>query len=226
MGGAMASVLSVRGVVVTTGDGPLLDGVSFELQAGERVALVGPSGCGKTTLMRVIAGLIDPSEGSVRLDGETPEVVGWPAFRRRVVYVSQTPILLDSTVRENLERPFEFGSSNSPFPEARANALLQRVGLAGQQDKKTRVLSIGERQRVCLVRALLVEPSCLLLDEPTSALDAVSRDMVEGLLVEFTEAGGCALVGTHDHEQAGRLCGRRIELSDLLPAAREVEHDG
>lgn len=192
----------------------LLEGIEFGVRAGEIVALTGPSGCGKTTLLRAIAGLMNPLEGEVRFNGRCPEAMGWPRYRRQVTLVDQRPVLLDTTVLENLQRPFRYQVAAAPFPEARARELLELVGI--EQDRlsqNAKSLSEGQQQRVCLVRALLVKPAVLLLDEPTSTLDENSLDAVE-TLVRRIAAGQAlaALIVTHDTRQAARWCDRVIDL--------------
>jgi putative ABC transport system ATP-binding protein len=209
--------LSLREVRVRAGDRDLLAGLTEEIGPGEIVAVTGPSGSGKTTLLRALAGLIDPADGEVTLDGSDAHELGFPRWRRRVTYVAQEPFLFSGTVRENLVRPFSYAAVGGAFPEARARALLERLGLGGDDrlEQAAPTLSVGERQRVALVRALVIEPDVLLLDEPTSALDAGSIAEVEAVLGEWLgeRDGRAALVVTHHEEQARRLCHRQIDLA-------------
>ncbi|HIJ66317.1 MAG TPA: ATP-binding cassette domain-containing protein, partial [Candidatus Hydrogenedentes bacterium] len=164
--------LEVRNLAVGAAGGAILTGVNLTAAPGELVAVTGPSGCGKTTLLRTVAGLLDALSGTIHLDGHTPAAFGWPQYRRRVVLVDQQPVLLDRSVEENLKRPFSYQSANGGFPAARARTLLDRLGLEPDRwDQRARALSVGQQQRVCLVRALLLAPALVLLDEPTSALD-------------------------------------------------------
>ncbi len=210
--------LQLKGVAVRAGGRDLFAGVDLRLEAGERVALWGESGIGKTSLLRVIAQLDDARAGELRLDGETPEEVGIPAYRRRVLYVPQRPALFAATVRENLERPFRYASATGAFDVERAAFLLERVGFpAARLDEQARTLSVGEQQRVCLVRALSLSPDVLLLDEPTSAVDAPRRLEVEALVAEAAEQGLAALVVTHDAAQVTRFCSARVDLAEYAP---------
>jgi putative ABC transport system ATP-binding protein len=209
-------LLTVDDLGVDAGDRPLLRGVDIEISPGDRLAVFGPSGCGKTSLLRVIAGLDDPASGTISFHETTPDALGWPKYRRHVVYVHQRPVMLDASVRENLERPLRYRAVDRRFDEIAAVALLREAQLdAKRLDQAARSLSIGEQQRVSLVRALLVEPEVVLLDEPTSALDEASRDALERMIrFECDERGLAAMIVTHDAAQAGRLCERRLDLMD------------
>ncbi len=208
----------------------LLRGVHFTLKAGQRMAVAGPSGCGKTMLLRSVAGLIDLVGGRVMLKGRSAAEVGWPAFRRQVVLVDQRPVLLDATVRANLELPFRYrvtqmGVGAQRFDEAEAVALLERLHVEPHRlDQAAPSLSVGQQQRICLVRAMLLRPAVLLLDEPTSALDEPSRDAVEALVAERSQRHGmAALIVTHDSAQAERWCHTRLVLE---PLGQELAADG
>ena len=205
--------LVLRDVIVAAAGTPLLVDVSLQVRHGESVALRGPSGCGKTTLLRAIAGLDDPAAGEVLLDGRAPESHGWTAFRRAVVLAGQAPVMLPGSVRDNLVQAFGYRSARGPFPEERAAQMLDRVGVGHRRlGQETDTLSVGERQRVALVRALLVGPQVLLLDEPTSALDEESADLVETLLRAERSRGLAVVVVTHDATQATRIADRTLDL--------------
>jgi putative ABC transport system ATP-binding protein len=211
---------------VGTGGVPLLHDVGLELQSGELLALSGPSGCGKTTLLRTVAGLIDPLDGQVFFDGCSPEDIGYPQFRRMAVLVHQKPALLDMTVRANLERPFSYGVDHRAFSVNRAAALLEQIGVETERlEQKAWSLSVGQQQRVCLVRALLLEPRVLLLDEPTSALDSESATAVESLIRQLArETGLAALVVAHDRQQPGRWCDRHYDLKPHMTGPPANNH--
>lgn len=211
--------LRVQGLAVTAGEQALVAGLSLDVRTGEIVALVGPSGSGKTTALRSIAGLIQPAAGTVHVAGRSGDEIGWPAFRRRVVLLDQRPVLLEGTVRQNLARPFAYRTARGVFPGERARDLLIRVGVEPERiDQEARSLSVGQQQRVCLVRALLVEPEVLLMDEPTSALDAASVRAVEGLIAQHAgEHGLACLAVTHDLGQVERWCSRAIDLQAYRP---------
>ncbi len=177
---------------------PELEPVSFELADGECIVVGGASGSGKTLLLRAIADL-DPNDGAVRLDGAAREAMPAPEWRRQVVYVAAEPGWWRDTV----------GGHFDDWDGARD--LVAATGLP--DDCRTwpiSRLSTGERQRLGLVRALVLEPRVLLLDEPTSGLDDAATEAVEEL-VRLRLAGGTSVLWvTHDGEQGRRLARRRL----------------
>ena len=171
--------------------------VSFELQNGECVALQGPSGVGKTLLLRSIADL-DPNEGTVKLDGTLREAMPAPVWRKRVTYLATEPGWWSDTVRDH------FTAWDDALP------LATRLGLPDDCGSwPVQRLSTGERQRLGLVRALMLRSRVLLLDEPTSALDSASAAAVESLIAERISNGTSVIWSTHDNAQARRV-GSRI----------------
>ena len=170
--------------------------VSFELNDGECVGLQGPSGAGKSLLLRAIADL-DPSKGTVKLDGMLKEAVPAPHWRSQVTYVAAEPGWWGDTVREH------FTTWNQAMP------LVERLGLPPDCGTwNIRRLSTGEKQRLGLVRALMLRSRVLLLDEPTSALDATSTATVEAIVAERVSAGTGVMWSTHDGAQARRVASR------------------
>ena len=208
-------LLEARGLTLTAAGKLLHSELSFALFPGELVAVTGPSGAGKTTLLRTVSGLQDPAAGSVLLEGRDAEAWGWPLFRRQVVLVSQKPTLLASSVADNLRVPFAYKSAGqATFPEALARQHLDELGVgAGCWEQDAQTLSVGQQQRVSLIRALLLEPKVLCLDEPTSALDPESSARVQSLISRLAaERGLAALIVTHSPEQATQWCSRQIVL--------------
>ncbi len=186
----------------------------FTLEPGARCALAGPSGSGKTTLLRAIAQLTPAASGRVLLDDAAPEALGYPAFRRRVVYVGQRPALAAGTVEANLAAPFSYRTASNAFDRDAARRHLEALRLPTDVLARTaRELSVGEQQRVAFVRALLVAPDVFLLDEPTSALDPDAEAALEGLLDADRDArGSSAVIVTHQTAQAERLGAARVEV--------------
>jgi putative ABC transport system ATP-binding protein len=211
--------LTASALSICAGPVRLVEGVDLSLESAELVALTGPSGSGKTTLLRTLAALTGAEHGEIRLNGRTPAEIGWPAYRRQVILVEQRPIMLDTTVEANLRRPFDYGTARASFPPIAARELLDRLLVgADRLSQDARQLSVGQQQRVALVRALLLQPSVLLLDEPTSALDPDALAVTEQTIREHaTRYDIAALIVTHDAAQANRWCDRVIDLSPHIP---------
>lgn len=207
-------LLELRDVSINAGGKTLLQGVNLTMQQGEIVALCGPSGCGKTTLLRAIAGLDNVAGGNVLLEKMRPDHWTYPAFRRRVILVEQRPVMFDGSIEENLQRAFHYRTSLFDFPRERARELMTRLQMPNDVQQNARTLSVGQQQRLSLIRALLLKPAVLLLDEPTSALDSEAAQAVEDLLREEAQNGLAILMVTHDRVQAARLCPRICEVDN------------
>ena len=164
------------------GPGPLvLSGIDLTVQAGEFVSLIGPSGCGKSTLLRLIAGLIPPSEGSIRVQGAAPEQARDSAF-----FVFQDPTLLPwRRVAANVALPLELRGAPAAERQRRVGQMLELVGLQAAAGQYPWQLSGGMRMRVSIARALSVAPRLLFLDEPFGALDEMTRDRLDEDLLEL-----------------------------------------
>jgi putative ABC transport system ATP-binding protein len=206
------------GKQVTTGTTELtiLTGVSFEVGAGEAVAIVGVSGSGKSTLLGLLAGLDTPSAGSVRIDGHDLFALdedGRAMLRGRMVgFVFQSFQLLPAmTALENVMLPLELAGVDDAAAAARA--MLGRVGLAERLAHYPKQLSGGEQQRVAIARAFVTRPKLLFADEPTGNLDAATGMQVIDLLFELNrESGTTLLLVTHDEAVTGR-CDRVLRLA-------------
>ena len=190
-------MLRVRNLQVTG-----LAPVDLDLDAGDCIALSGPSGSGKTLILRSLADL-DPSEGDVALNGEARDSIPAPMWRRRVAYLAAEPGWWADVI-------------GAHFPDqTAARELVAVLGLAEKFfDAPVAQVSTGERQRLALVRLLLLAPRVMLLDEPTAALDEAAAARVEAVLAERLAAGVAILLVTHDDAQAARLAGRRLRIVD------------
>ncbi|MDE2435201.1 MAG: ABC transporter ATP-binding protein [Sphingomonadales bacterium] len=181
-----AREITLAGVTVRSGDSILLDDASGAIEARAITAIVGPSGAGKSTLADLIGGLITPDEGQVLIDGSALEEPLLRAWRRRVAYVHQDPVVLSASVRDNL-RWAAPGTGDAGIVRALRDAAADfALGLPQGLDTMLgdggRQLSGGERQRLMLARALLRDPALLILDEATSALDAESEAQIAAVL--------------------------------------------
>lgn len=196
-----------------------LDDVSFAIAAGERVSLVGPSGSGKSTLLHILAGLDDPTEGSVRLAGCALGELGEKERSRlrleQVGFVFQSFHLFPGlSAAENVAWPMEIAGAGSTTIRRRVKELLGRLGLGERGSHLPAEMSGGEQQRVAMARALANEPRVVLADEPTGNLDAAAGAQVLDLLEELHEEQRVTLVVvTHDPGVAARAQ-RVIELRD------------
>jgi putative ABC transport system ATP-binding protein len=211
--------VSALGKVVPSGDGTLtiLHEISFAVRSGEAVAIVGASGSGKSTLLGLMAGLDQPSSGSVRLGGEDLGGLDEDAraeLRGRLLgFVFQSFQLLPAlTALENTMLPLELAGRADA--RASAEAMLARVGLGARLGHYPKHLSGGEQQRVALARAFAMRPRLLLADEPTGNLDAATGEQIIALMFDMNaEAGTTLILVTHDEALAQR-CGRTLRLSN------------
>jgi NitT/TauT family transport system ATP-binding protein len=187
------------------GDVLAVERTDLEMSAGEFVAVVGESGCGKTTLLRLIAGLVEPTAGEIEVNGH---LVQGPV--QDVALVFQRPVLLDwRNLIDNVLLPVELAGLRRANYEERARNLLHHLDLIGFERKRPRQLSGGMQQRVALARALIMQPDVLLLDEPFSALDALAREQLQSeLLRVWSSTNVTALLVTHDIAEAVFLADR------------------
>jgi heme exporter protein A len=202
------------------GDRVALAGVSLTLAAGETLAVFGANGAGKTTLLRILATLLRPHAGSVRVLGLSLPKEAWRA-RGRIGLLGHEPLLYrELSARENLR----FHARLHDVPEARGEALLDAVGLAGRADEPVRALSRGLAQRAAICRAVLHEPELLLLDEPLATLDPGAAGAVEPLIGRG--AGAARVLISHDVEaglaEADVVLGLRGGRAAVLAPAASV----
>jgi putative ABC transport system ATP-binding protein len=194
----------------------ILSDVSFQVRAGEAVAIVGASGSGKSTLLGLLAGLDTPTAGKVHIDGHDLFALdedGRAAVRARMVgFVFQSFQLLPAmTALENVMLPLELAGGMDAAADARQ--MLARVGLAERLDHYPKQLSGGEQQRVAIARAFVTAPSLLLADEPTGNLDAATGDQIIDLMFGLNRERGTTLIlVTHD-EALSRRCDRMLRLA-------------
>ncbi|MGH1483375.1 MAG: ABC transporter ATP-binding protein [Geminicoccales bacterium] len=226
--------LTAASVVFERDDKPFqaLDNIDLDIQAGSLVTLIGPSGCGKSTLLRLLADIVQPSQGQVEIFGTSP---GDVRRRREIGFCFQDATLLPwRSVIDNVRLPLDVGrgrdqaAGGAHTPEA----LLHLVGLADWADARPSALSGGMRQRVAIARALMSEPRLLLMDEPFGALDEITRDKLNDELLRIWRETGITIVFvTHSLSEAVYLAedivvmaanpGRIIERIDLRPVRKD-----
>lgn len=214
-----SSIISLRGVskTVTSSEGPLtiLHSLDLDIAAGDIIAVVGPSGSGKSTLLGLVAGLDEPTTGTITVNGSEVTKLGEDALARlrsaSLGFVFQSFHLIPSlTALENVALPIEITGRRGAI--ARAKELLDQVGLGTRRTHYPSQLSGGEQQRVAIARAFANDPPILLADEPTGNLDTATGHQVIELLLRLNESRGTTLVlVTHDRELAA-LAPRRIAL--------------
>jgi NitT/TauT family transport system ATP-binding protein len=186
--------------------------LSFEVSAGEFVAIVGPSGCGKTTLLKTLAGLLKPSDGTIRLEDRLVDDV--PEGLAMVFQEYSRSLLPWSTVLDNVELPLRYQAIDRAERNARVARSLDAVALAAAGDLYPWQLSGGMQQRVAIARALAYQPKLLLMDEPFASVDAQTRADLEDLVARVRgQFGITILLVTHDIDEAVYLSDRVIVLS-------------
>jgi spermidine/putrescine transport system ATP-binding protein len=194
--------LSVQNVTKKFKDFLAVDDVSFEVPDGQFFSILGPSGCGKTTLLRMIAGLTEPTEGRIEIRGQS--MLGIPPNKRPVNLIFQHLALFPMmNVGENIAFGLKRRGDRKAVIKEKVATILERVDLAGFGDKKVDQLSGGQKQRVAIARCLVLEPAVLLLDEPLGALDLKLREQMKVELKKLQAKVGTTFVYiTHDQSEA------------------------
>ena len=220
----MTAILEASGLVrrFVGGDGgafTVLEGVDLAIAPGEFVAIIGASGSGKSTLLHLLGALDVPDAGSVTLEQQayaTLDSAALSALRnRRIGFVFQFHHLLrDFTARENVMMPWLIAGAAESDAARRADAVLERVGLAARSRSRVTVLSGGEQQRVALARALVTEPAVLLADEPTGNLDPHTAAGMHDLLCGLAKASGTAVVCVTHNRALAQLADRILALEE------------
>ncbi|MCT2535372.1 ABC transporter ATP-binding protein [Aquibacillus koreensis] len=189
-----------------------LQDVTVDIKKGEFVSLLGPSGCGKTTLLRIMADLIQPTNGEIKVAGESARAA---RLAQKYGIVFQSPVLYDwRRVKQNINLPLEMMGIKKAEREERVDYLLELVGLQDFKNKYPWQLSGGMQQRVAIARALAMEPEILLMDEPFSALDEFTREHLnEELLSIWSKVGSTVVFVTHSIPESIFLSDRVFVLS-------------
>jgi ABC-type Fe3+/spermidine/putrescine transport system ATPase subunit len=213
------SYIEVDHVSKSFGERVAINQLSLHIEKSERLVLFGPSGCGKTTVLRLLAGLEIPEQGSIRIDGRVVASSGKnlvPPSKRDLGMVFQDLALWPHmTVQQNLMFGLNARRVQKREADARVREMLQRVGLEHRNNAKPHELSGGEQQRVALARALVSRPSILLMDEPLSSLDDErKRTIASDLLGLQSQLGFTLIYVTHDRGETGLLASRVCQMRD------------
>jgi iron(III) transport system ATP-binding protein len=213
------SYIEVDRVSKSFGERVAINQLSLHIEKSERLVLFGPSGCGKTTVLRLLAGLEIPEQGSIRIDGRVVASSGKnlvPPSKRDLGMVFQDLALWPHmTVQQNLMFGLNARRVQKREADARVREMLQRVGLEHRNNAKPHELSGGEQQRVALARALVSRPSILLMDEPLSSLDDErKRTIASDLLGLQSQLGFTLIYVTHDRDETGLLASRVCQMRD------------
>lgn len=223
-------------------DAPALSHVSFDVKNGEFLSILGPSGCGKTTLLRILVGLLAPSEGRILLDGN--DITSAPASKRKMGIVFQNYALFENmSVKENICYAAKLKAKKSREAtreeiDRKAEELMENLGLSEHASKRPSELSGGQQQRVAIARTLILNPEIMLFDEPMSALDVATRLQLRDVIKNIQKKYGTTMIYiTHDQEEAFAMSDRILVMENsaisqidtpeniiLAPANEYVKH--
>ncbi|MFW9802297.1 MAG: ABC transporter ATP-binding protein [Candidatus Thorarchaeota archaeon] len=220
--------LSVRNIVKAYPNGEggetrVLDGISFEVKDGEFLSILGPSGCGKTTLLKIIAGLLEPDEGDISIDG----VPVGPGHNRVGFIFQQESLFPWRTIRENIEFGLEIAGSDIPSRRKLADEIIRIVGMEGLEDSFPHEVSGGQARRAEMARSLIIKPDILVADEALSNLDLQTRNYIQSEFLRITEeTGSTVLFVSHNVDEAVFMSDRILVMSNIpsrIIAAYEVD---
>jgi len=208
--------IELKGLVYAAGTKRVIDGIDLTIDSRRITVIMGPNGAGKSVLLRLMHGLIMPTKGEIRWAGRCTDRL----MTRRQAMVFQRPVLLRRSVAANVSHALALRGLERGNRAIRVEEALKLAGLERHASTPARVLSGGEQQRLCLARALSLEPDVLFLDEPTSSLDPASTLAIERLLLDAQRRGIKVILVTHDVGQARRLAHDVV----FLHQGRVIEH--
>jgi len=214
----VSATLGATGLRMRYGDREAVRGVDLEVHAGEVVGLLGPNGAGKTTTFNLVVGALRPTAGRVYLDDL--DITAIPMYRRArlgITYLPQEPsIFRRLSVAENVEAILELVEPNRGRRQARLQELLEELGLADKAKTRGDVLSGGERRRVEITRALVLEPKFMLLDEPFSGIDPIAVIDIQKIVEQLKVRGIGVVVTDHNVRETLQICDRAYIIKDGL----------
>ncbi len=196
------TLIQFKNIVMNFDDQLVLKNVSLDIKENEFVTLLGPSGCGKTTLLRILGGFLEPTDGQVIFDGD--DITTLPPYKRELNTVFQKYALFPHmNVHDNIAFGLKIKKMSKDVIEQKVMKMLKLIGLEGYEHKNVTLLSGGQQQRVAIARALVNEPKVLLLDEPLGALDLKLRKEMQYELKRIQQEVGITFIFvTHDQEEA------------------------
>jgi ABC-2 type transport system ATP-binding protein len=217
------SGISVQGLAKRFGARTAVEGLTFDVRPGEVFGLLGPNGAGKTTTVRMLTGLLQPSEGEARVWGHSVRTDG-EALRRVVGLLTEQPGLYERlSARDNLRFFMKLHELDERDVWPRARAYLERFGLAGRENDPCGSFSKGMRQKLAIVRTLVHDPKVIFLDEPTSGLDPESARTVRDAVAELAAEGRTIVLCSHNLAEVERLCTRVAVVKGRLLAMAPVK---
>ncbi len=210
----MKKLIQFKNIVKEFDGQIVLKGVNLDIYENEFVTLLGPSGCGKTTLLRILGGFLEPTEGKIIFDGQDISQV--PPYKREINTVFQKYALFPHmNVYENIAFGLKIKKQSKDVIEQKVMRMLSLVGLEGFEKRNVTLLSGGQQQRVAIARALVNEPEVLLLDEPLGALDLKLRKEMQHELKKIQKEVGITFIFvTHDQEEALTMSDKIVVMKD------------
>lgn len=215
----MNSVISVENLTRRFGDLVAVDHISFEVSEGEIFGFLGPNGAGKTTTVRMLTGVIDPTQGMASIRGHDIRREPLNGREHIAVVPEEANVYLDLSLWRNVMLMAELHSVPRQRRHSKAEKLLEQMGLNGRKHQKARALSKGLRQRLMLCCALVTEPDIVFLDEPTSGLDVHSTRLIWQIVDDLNDDGLTVFLTTHNMEEAEQMCSRVAIINEGQIAA-------
>lgn len=209
--------IQLKKIALKLGDKDIFISLSYNFLPGSFYVIKGESGCGKTTLLKCLSSLLEVDSGEISYSSELPII----ELRRKIQYLPQLPVIFEGTVRDNLLKPFSFKpySLNPPSEEELKTKMSELFSEQIDLEKNASKLSQGEKQRMALCRALMINPEVLLCDEPTASLDTKSRKVVEEKIEQFADKGDKTVIFISHHEEL--LIGS--DVTELIVANGKIE---